>query len=277
MNCLPPTDLGAYSLQSGEKFLNQRYAFVLNCPPGYVCHGYKKRTITIDPGVLPPIIIPNDPNSPISLPCCSSTISQYLPPNATRGDINDTVGRLFGACARQLADCLNISTGPPGLPPPTLIPTGPTIVVGNDEQCITIDHGVCESPEVQKEPVTVCIPANTYTRQLISPSPAAVQAAKAQLNNEAVVQASTQAESQVVCGYYNETNTYSSGCGCSPNCGFHGPYSVTIDAGIYFSTVSQADANHLSFCGACAQLQSLCVADGCPPSWCQSARDACGC
>ena len=273
--CQTPEDLSAYSFQSSAFFTSPQFGFVLNCPPGYYCP-WKNRTIIIPVGGLPPIYVPNNPVGPITVKCCNRNITASIPAGASQTQIAAIVSNLYASCARIEANCINTRTGPPGFGPPVLIPAGITIEVGNDEQCFTTDSSTCPAGEVQKEAVTICVPENTFTQGLFAPSPQTVATVKAQLNAEAALNAQDQAEAAQQCGWFNQGNSYSSGCPCSPGCGFHAPYGWTWHGGEFFSTVSQADANNKAGCAACDQLYALCIADGCPAGSCQTVRTACG-
>ena len=275
ISCTVPDDLSAYSLQSSSFFINPTFGFVLNCPPGYYCP-WRNRTIIINHGTLPPIYVPNDPIAPITIKCCNRTLSRPTPTNATPTQIANIVNALFRACATIEADCINTRTGPPGQPPPFLLPAGVGTLIGNDEQCSTTSSGTCPPGEVQKEPVTFCVPENTFTQTVTAPSPQLYQQIKDLLNAQAALSAQDQAEAAQVCGWKSVGNTYSNGCSCSPGCGFHGPYVWSWSGGEFFSTVSQVDANNKAACGACDQLYQLCLADGCPAGACLGTRNACG-
>lgn len=275
LSCVEPDDLSAYSLQSTQFFTNPTFGFVLDCPAGYYCP-WRNRTIIINQGSLPPVYVPNNPTSPITIRCCGKNLSANIPAGSTDTQKNIIVHNLFAACAKLEADCINTGTGPPGFPPPFLLPAGGiTVEIGNDEQCYTTSSGTCPPGEVQKEAVTICVPADTFTQGLFAPSPQAYDAAKALLNSQAALSAQDQAEAAQQCGWYNVGNSYSNGCPCSPGCGFHGPYGWTWSANIFFSTVSQADANAKANCAACDELYALCLADGCPAGSCLTARNSC--
>lgn len=252
-------------------YATQGYSFVINCPPGYFCRpGQFPVTVTIPAGDIPPVHLPaDDGGGPVVLRGCSGFITGVIVPGSSQSALSFIITAMQQRWAQMQANCDVIS----GLTP---LPAGLTVEVGNDEQCYTTSNGTCPPGEVQKTPVTVCIAADTYTQDLLMPTVAQYQAAKASLNSQAALAAQNQAEAAQVCGWVNGGNSYSNGCACSPGCGIFGPFGWTWIGGEFFSTVSQVDANAKASCAACDKLYALCLASGCPAGSCLSVRNLCG-
>lgn len=242
-------------------YATQGFSFVVNCPPGYYCRpGQFPVTVVIGKDTIPPVTVPPDittTGGPVILRSCSGFITGIVIPGSSQSGLQIILQSMQQRWAQEQALCDVIS----GLTP---LPAGLTETVGNDEQCYTTVDGTCPPGEVQKTPITTCIPADTFTQDLLMPTVAQYQAAKAVLNAEAALKAQGQAEGQQVCGWKNPTNTYTIGCPCSPGCGIFGPFGWQWIGGEFFSTISQADANQQAFCGALIELNKLCVASGCP-------------
>lgn len=120
ITCTNPSDFQLYNLNDGTIFTNPRFSFVMDCPPGYSCHGPYPITITIPPGT---IVLPVPPNpTVIRLQCCESEISRNVPPGATAAQIAAISAEVIAICAAQQAQC-DVKTQPPGpgIPPPTKI------------------------------------------------------------------------------------------------------------------------------------------------------------
>lgn len=263
-NVLVPNDLSYGSLI----YATQDYSFVINCPPGYVAKpGLCPVTVIIDKGQIPPVQVPTTGNQ-MTLRSCSGFVVGIIPDGASQSAINAIAAAMQQEWARRQALCDVTSTLTP-LP----IPGRLSQTIGNNEQCFTTTDASCSGGRTQHEPVTYCVPENTYTQTIDAPTTAQVAAIKNSLNALALLAAQAQAESEQECGWFNAGNSYSNGCSCSPGCGIYGPFGWTWNGGEFFSTVSQADANSQAFCAACDQLFTLCVKSGCPT--CSVTHDVC--
>lgn len=132
INCPNPDDLFRYSLQSGRRFSNIKYTFVLDCPAGYSCAGgYYPRTIVIPADTII-ITVPDnkvsDDGSKLTSDfyetgtCCNSTVIVSAPAGTTIAALTLQIEAAFAACALAKANCENISNSPSaGVPAPTKI------------------------------------------------------------------------------------------------------------------------------------------------------------
>lgn len=117
--CVNPADLDLYSLQSGFNFRNTNLAFLVSCPEGMRCQpGFYPRVVTVPEGTIVVPVPPNPQGQTITLQCCQSAISETIPASATTSEITSIINDMIYRCAQQQAECDNIVTGPPGVPPP---------------------------------------------------------------------------------------------------------------------------------------------------------------
>src|SRR5881394_158722 len=251
-------------------YATQDFSFVVDCPPGYYCQpGRFPVIITIGKGTVPPVQTPPGTGGTAVLMSCRGPITGIIPFGASLALIESVAAAMQHEWARRQANCDVIATLTP-------IPAGLKQTIGNDEQCFTTDNTTCPAGQVQREPITNCVPAGTFTEDLLQPTTSQIAAVKALLNLRAADLAKVNAQAFQECGWFNTNNVYVNGCACSPGCGFHGPYSWTWNGGEFFSQVALADANAIAACAACDQLYALCLADGCLAASCLTTRNACG-
>lgn len=125
INCRNPDDLFQYSLQSGRRFSNIQYIFVLDCPEGYSCAGgYYPRTIVIDPVI---VTVPDEVIGPgdvlnsdwfDSLTCCDSTISMFAAAGTAMSEVEQIINSSVAACALKKAQCEIFNSPANGVPAP---------------------------------------------------------------------------------------------------------------------------------------------------------------
>jgi hypothetical protein len=187
VDCVNPSDFEFYNLNDGTIFTNPRYAFVMDCPPGYACHGNYPITIVIDQGTIHLPVPPNP--TVIRLACCQSEIVRNVPANATAADIAAIAAEVVRLCAAQQAAC-DVRTNPPGpgLPPPTPIspPDNPTTRtdIWNTKQQLSAECGSGNTGTV-----TSVIAARTYGTTLFNATAAQIVAQQAALDSIALNEA----------------------------------------------------------------------------------------
>lgn len=122
--------------------------------------------------------------------------------------------------------------------------TTPAIVYENTAQHYTADCGLA-----QGNPVSVTVPAGTFTSSV----------SQADADAQALASATASANAALSCTFLNAEQTYMASCQDSSH-----PTTVTVAAGAFTSTISQSDADALAMASAQSQvnatLASLCSA-----------------
>lgn len=99
----------------------------MSCPEGMKCWpGFYPRLIKIDKNKFTVYVPPDPQGQTITLQCCQTKLSRDIPSDATEDDIAVIANEMIIECATQQAICDNITTGPPGVPPPVVPNPQPT-------------------------------------------------------------------------------------------------------------------------------------------------------
>jgi hypothetical protein len=133
-----------------------------------------------------------------------------------------------------------------------LVCTPSEILYWNDAVSYTADCTTDEEhPPVEGSPVTVAIPANTYSSSV----------SKAAANALAEAAAIESAEAQRNCTWFNKEVTYTADC---PDGTTGSSVTKTVAAKTYSSTVSQQDADNQATANAKLQAEEELICDGSP-------------
>lgn len=126
IDCLPPSDLALYSLQSGWRFRNTTYYFVANCPPGYDCQGYPIVIVIPGGGGGGDVVIPDGNIDPtghtidpftFTLQCCNERRSTTVPGGTNQSDAASVISNAFYLCAQAQANCQALNPLSPNMKP----------------------------------------------------------------------------------------------------------------------------------------------------------------
>jgi hypothetical protein len=205
-------------------FAQQSYSFLLDCPPGYLCFpGFYPIVITIPPIDIPPVTQTGDR---FSIYGCQGMVSAPIPFGISVFATQQIVNGLFAQWAFQEAQCRLKKSPAPGIPPPTLIPTGKKRTdVGNTPQSFTAH---C-TPDNAGTPKTATQAAGTITETLFNATPDQIAEAQARVNAVALDQATKDANSQLLCGVCNVEAAGTAECPGFPGISSH----LVIPAGKY--------------------------------------------
>lgn len=128
INCRNPDDLQRYSLQSGRRFSNIEYTFVLACPAGYSCAGgYYPRPVTIPADTIV-FTVPDDIIDPDTetltdpwygtATCCDTTVTVNAPAGTTMEALTLLISQAATDCALAKANCEIFNSPSNGVPKP---------------------------------------------------------------------------------------------------------------------------------------------------------------
>lgn len=114
LDCDFPSDLELYSLDGLQYFLNGRFYFVLDCPPGYDCYDFPVPWV-IPEKTLPKLYIPPDTppgiaGFPLRLRCCGKDVIGHVPAGASQAVLQGVAQSMFQQCALLQAQCDAIKT-----------------------------------------------------------------------------------------------------------------------------------------------------------------------
>lgn len=240
---------------SGGFFATQDYTFLLDCPPGFLCFpGFYPRIITI-PGDTIPEMLCDGGNC--FLKGCLSMIRVQAPLD-NPFNFRRLVDFGFSQWAQQQATCINRDTGPgPGLPAPILIPKANRTNLTNEERCFTAH---C-TPESSGPPVTQCVEPGQYNLTLFDATLDQILAAQAQLNANALKEATDSANGLITCGVCNTELHRSQTCAGDPS----KIVSAIVPAGKYCLPVGSAQGavDALASTDIVNQLNALLVGLSC--------------
>lgn len=212
-----PNYVGQFSLQNGLVFTNTLIAVPSTLYPG--------GTYYQPPGTITIPVPPNagDPTlgkpTLISYQGCLSTVSATIPPGSTPAQMQAIINILMQEIAAQAAIC----NAPPSNPPPD------TTVFWNTSQTASCPSGKSVKQEGNLPPnVSASTTGVTVAAGIFSSTVSQADADLTALNF-----AESFIGTAVLCGYYNTQQSYT-----CPNGTVQ-----TIAAGLFFSTISQADAD----------------------------------